>query len=496
MGTNAGRQAIVASAKSKNGNSTNRTSSFNRVHSFAFSIMLSCLVLSPLSIQPAMAAQDAEVKAKLTAIEQRLFSKAYGDDDAMARLVRIEKRIFGDAGEGSFDERYARVVEITAPQLQQAQEQEAPPAQPQSSHQQNREHQRPVQEDPEEAMERNRLAAMQARDEEVTKLLADGVSFWKSRRKQEALEKFEQAIRLDPQNAEAHYSLGIIYEAGGNFVEALSSYKLAYQNNPDNKEYKQAIAMAEKKAAAKQVQLDAQAEVRVMHEEATSAFKRGEFLSALELYKRLDEKFPKQHQVKYSIGNVYLMMKSPIQALEYYQQARKLKPDEQRYITACTRLEGNIQQDQQQLNQAKAAWDDPQDANSANNKRKKKPKKNENQGNPNPSTAQFVDPRMQQQQQQQQAPRSGGGMRQGQGDPMSSFGIIAAHSQAGVTVTTVGIGSRAAKAGLKRGDIILAVDGTQVNNTNLINDILSRKQQGESAQLLIKRGEQIGQVIL
>lgn len=476
MGTNAGRQALSTRSK--------------RLYSFAFSVLLSCCFLQIDCITPGEAASDAEIKAKLTAIEQRIFSKAYGDEDVTSRLVRIEKRIFGDAGEGSFEERYARVVEITAPQLQQQQqEQEAPPAQPPQTHHQ----QQPAQEDPEDAAERNRMAAMQAREEEVTKLLADGVSLWKARRKQEALEKFEQAIRLDPQNAEAHFSLGIIYEASGNYIEALASYKSAYQHNPDNKEYKQAIAVAEKKAAAKQVQLDAQAEIRALHEEATAAFKRGELLSALELYKRLDEKFPKQHSVKYSIGNTYLMMKSPIQALEYYQQARKLKPDDQRYINACARLEGNIQKDQQEFQQATSAWNDPQQDPNAKQPKKKSSKKKE-QDNRDSSQPQFVNPNQSYQQSSQ--PRGGGGLKQSQSDPMSSFGIIAGHSQNGVTVTTVGIASRAAKAGLKRGDVIRAVDGIQVNNTNQINDILSRKQQGESAQLLIQRGEQIGQVIL
>ncbi len=486
MGTYASRQAI--SSKAKNCNS-------NNLYSFAFSVVISCCFMQPLSIvfsDPANAASDSEVKAKLTAIEQRIFSKAYSDEDVTSRLVRIEKRIFGDAAEGNFEERYARVVEITAPQLQQSQEQEAPPVQPQQTHQQ----QQPIQEDPEDVAERNRMAAMQAREEEVTKLLADGVSLWKARRKQEALEKFEQAIRLDPQNAEAHFSLGIIYEASGNYVEALSSYKSAHEYNPDNKEYKQAIAVAEKKAAAKQVQLDAQAEIRALHEEATAAFKRGELLSALELYKRLDEKFPKQASVKYSIGNTYLMMKSPIQALEYYQQARKLKPDDQRYVSACARLEGNIQKDQQEFRQATAAWEDPQQRQDPNGKPKKKTSKKSQQNDAGTGQSQFVDPNQTYRQPTQQQHGGGGGIQAGRGDPMSGFGIIAGHSQNGVTVTTVGIASRAAKAGLKRGDIIRAVDGIQVNSTNQINDILSRKQQGESAQLLIQRGEQIGQVIL
>lgn len=475
MGTNAGRQALSRRS--------------NKFYSFAFSVLLSCSFIQSVSITPAEAASEAEVKAKLSAIEQRIFSKAYGDEDVTSRLVRIEKRIFGDPGEGSFEERYARVVEITAPQLQQQQEQEAPPVQPQQTQRQ----QQPAQEDPEDVAERNRIAAMQAREEEVTKLLADGVSLWKARRRQEALEKFEQAIRLDPQNAEAHFSLGIIYEASGNYVEALAAYKTANQHNPDSKEYKQAIALAEKKAAAKQVQLDAQAEIRALHEEATAAFKRGELLSALELYKRLDDKFPKQHSVKYSIGNTYLMMKSPIQALEYYQQARKLKPDDQRYITACARLEGNIQKDQQEFQQATSAWNDPQQQDPKGKEQKKKPSK-KNKGDNNSSQPQFVNPNQSYQQSSQS--RGGGGLQQSHSDPMSSFGIIAGPSQNGVTVTTVGIASRAAKAGLKRGDVIRAVDGIQVNNTNQINDILSRKQQGESAQLLIQRGEQIGQVIL
>jgi Tetratricopeptide repeat. len=57
-------------------------------------------------------------------------------------------------------------------------------------------------------------------------------------------------------------------------------------------------------------------------QDALAAYNRGEYLSALDSYKQIDEKFPNQAINKYNIGSVYLIMKQPEMALPYY---KKLK---------------------------------------------------------------------------------------------------------------------------------------------------------------------------
>jgi tetratricopeptide (TPR) repeat protein len=49
----------------------------------------------------------------------------------------------------------------------------------------------------------------------------------------EALAEFKQALRLQPEYADAHYNLGQLYFAQGNADEAAHQYATAVQNRPD-----------------------------------------------------------------------------------------------------------------------------------------------------------------------------------------------------------------------------------------------------------------------
>ncbi|HEY9715262.1 MAG TPA: hypothetical protein V6C72_17455, partial [Chroococcales cyanobacterium] len=104
-------------------------------HTFKSNINLSALlapsVLSVLSVAVLAAACAGSVsiafsppahaeqtdKQTIAAIEQKLFFKTYNDDDLDARLKRIEKRVFGDAMEGDFHERLAKVQTAIGPQV-------------------------------------------------------------------------------------------------------------------------------------------------------------------------------------------------------------------------------------------------------------------------------------------------------------------------------------------------------------------------------------------
>jgi tetratricopeptide (TPR) repeat protein len=437
----------------------------------ASSVLVICCSLTGLAspARATAAGSGTDQSAMLAAIERKLFFQTYAQEDLEIRLKRLEKRIFGQSIGGTAEQRLTRLVAVAQPQVepevvpapdvqQQARAQTRPAVAAPATRAAQAGATRagastPDKTGPDEyecAIERARVSVQAAKEEEIRQLLADGVELWRAGRGHEAIEKFEQVIRLDPHNAEAHFSMGIIEETQGNLVEAASSYRLAAKARPDNPEYRDAIAAVEKKLTAKQKVDSKQSEIRQLAEDAIAAYKRQEYLSALDLYKTLDQKVPNQHLVKYNIGTLYLTLKQPDRALEYYKQAHKLNPQEGKYVQVCNELEAVVERNKALLKEQTKQYKQSVSADSASPSR----------------TA------------------------------MAGYGILGRSGSDGVVVTTVGIASRASKIGLQRGDIIRAIDGTVVKSINEANELLSRKSPGAPVQMVIQRNKQLAQVIL
>ena len=419
------------------------------------------------------------VKQQLSALEQRLFFKTYEDADDGSRIQRIEKQVFGQPMEGSVQERLAKIgaalppvrePERTTPGASQ-QPTAPPPAAAGQNYQQN-------EYEAEDAIEKARLQVQAAKEAELQRLLGEGVSLWRSRRAHEATEKFEQVIRLDPNNAEAHFSMGIIYEASGNFAEALSSYQKASASRPDNKDYRSAITDVEKKAHQKEKNDGLSGELKMMAEDAAAAFKRGEYMSALDLYKQFEARTPPQANIKYNIGTIYLMMKNYQMALEYYKQAKKLKPSEPKYVQAFQQLESNMKKDNSVRKQAQ------KESTAAFEEQEKRRLAAQNRNNPNananPNSNKFAQLGIQPSAQKGQ-------------EFMNSVGLIGKSGRDGIVIVAVGIASRATRAGILQGDVIKAVDGMVVKSTSDLNSALESKM-GQQLQLTVQRGNQLGLV--
>lgn len=416
------------------------------------------------------------VKQQLSALEQRLFFKTYEDADDQSRLQRLEKQVFGQPLEGAVQERIAKIGAALPPPSEPertttgAGQQQPPPSAAAVQHNQQSEY------DAEDAIEKARLQVQAAKEAELQRLLAEGVSLWRNRRAHEATEKFEQVIRLDPNNAEAHFSMGIIYEASGNYAEALSSYQRASASRPDNKDYRSAIADVEKKARSKEKNDGLSSELKMMAEDAAAAFKRGEYMSALDLYKQFEARTPPQANIKYNIGTIYLMMKNYQMALDYYKQAKKLKPSEPKYVQAVQQLEGNMKKDaalrKQSDKESAAAYEEQE--------KRRQQMQNRNNVNPGPGSNKFAQLGTQPSAQKGQ-------------EFMNSVGLIGKSGRDGVVIVAVGIASRATRAGILQGDVIKAVDGMVIKNTNDLNSAIEAKM-GQQLQLTVQRGNQLGLV--
>ncbi len=427
-------------------------------------------------------------KAVLAAMEQKLFFKTYSDDDTEARLARIEKRIFGDAVPGDFAQRLEKVKAAVAPQVNPDGTTTGAPAEPVAS---AAPPPPPVRKsDPQSEMERARIAVMAAKEEEVAKLLADGVELWRQKRGPQAIERFEQVLRLDQHNSEAHFNLGVVYESANNLVEASASYHRASEENPNNREYQEAVAAVEKKLSARKKTDDKAGELRVLAEDAAAAYKRQEYFSALDLYKQLDAKAPNKALVKYNIGTLYFVTKNYVDALTYYKAALKIEPKEPRYQQAVQQLSANLKQGEEAQKAVDQKWQQYQQATGGvglDGKPTKPPKKDKKANAPPPQQQQ---PYQQPQQQSYVAPA----VQPPQNiDFMAGIGIIAKPAHDGLQIVQIGIASRAAHVGLQQGDLIKAVDGNIVKSMSEANQILSRKQQGAPVMLMIQRANQMGQ---
>jgi predicted Zn-dependent protease len=308
------------------------------------------------------ASSKADDNSPLGVVEQKLFFKTYSDESQQSRLERIEKRVFGSVMQGDFQERLNRVTSASSPQANPDGSMTGSVTKQESGTSGGGETSsaapaRNTQDDEQQAaLERARVSVQAAKEEEISRLMADGVNLWRAKRGREALQRFEQVVKLDPDNAEAHYSAGIVYESTGNFIEAMADYKKAADVRPDNSEYIDAVHAVQKKMANKPPVDPKQAEMSQLAVDAAAAYKRGEFLSAIDLYKQLDAKAPNQALVKYNLGTLYLQVKDPFTALDYYKTAVQLNPKDARYVQHYKELKANVDKSEAESNQAQQAW--------------------------------------------------------------------------------------------------------------------------------------------
>lgn len=473
--------------------------------------LLSTIVLSTICSTtiggPALGASQLSHadQSKLKILEENIFFKSYDDESDATRLARVEKRVFGDPSEGDPATRLSAIIQAAANLSVQA-----PPTVPNTSKPPGSATANSATASTstggnidafsaQDEERRQRLRAMAARDAEVNSLLAEGVTLFKNKRGNEAMTKFQQVIRLAPDNAEAYYSLGIGYEAQRNFAEACNSYQKAIELNPNKNEYRDALAVAQKKGAANQ----GKSELKQLAQDAADAYKRQEYFSAVDLYKQLDAKAPNQPLVKYNIGTIYMAMKNPVQALEYFQQAASLDPQKPAYQQAVMQLSASLGQEQMARRQAENAMAAQQGLGQQGmGQQNFAPQRQQSQWT---QPGQIQSPMQQpmqspmQQPMQNQAPsqaQNNLGKRGDNAPPSAAFGLLVRNTKGGAEISSVGLASRASKKGLLRGDIIKAVDGNVIESSNQLQQMLMQKGPCDQVQLLIQRGQKLGQVVL
>ena len=119
--------------------------------------------------------------------------------------------------------------------------------------------------------------------------------------KEEAEEAFKQAIRIDPDDAEAHYNLGLAYYRLGFYKDAIEAYKQAIRIDPD---YVGA------------------------HGNLGNAYcKLGNYTKAIEAYKQAIRIDPDDSIAHYNLGITYDELGFYKDAVEAFKQAIRIDPD-------------------------------------------------------------------------------------------------------------------------------------------------------------------------
>jgi serine protease Do len=68
------------------------------------------------------------------------------------------------------------------------------------------------------------------------------------------------------------------------------------------------------------------------------------------------------------------------------------------------------------------------------------------------------------------------------------LGVILENSKNTVRIKSVSVNSNAERAGLKAGDLLLAIDGAKLNDIDDLTDKLRRVDAGDRVRLIVKRG--------
>ena len=156
-----------------------------------------------------------------------------------------------------------------------------------------------------------------------------------NRRRQDALEHYEEAVRLKPDYIEAQHNLGIMLTGSGRWQEAIEHLKQALQLNPEDSVAHNhlGIALAETGRPQEAIEHYKKAvQLKPDYFEACNnlgialamADRPQEAVDYFRQVLRLKSDYSEAH---YNLGNVLFQIGRPEEAIEQYRQALRINPD-------------------------------------------------------------------------------------------------------------------------------------------------------------------------
>jgi tetratricopeptide (TPR) repeat protein len=164
---------------------------------------------------------------------------------------------------------------------------------------------------------------------------AQGNAYYDQGQFEEAVAEFEEALQLDPDDAETHYNLGLAYKALGKVDEAIGEYQEAIRLDPDLAEAHNGLG----NAYSDQGRLDAaiaeyEEAIRLDPDLSDAHFNlghalmdQGEYEKALTAYQEAIRLEPDDPETRHNVGVAYAKMGLIDEAIAAWEEAIEVNPD-------------------------------------------------------------------------------------------------------------------------------------------------------------------------
>jgi tetratricopeptide (TPR) repeat protein len=162
-----------------------------------------------------------------------------------------------------------------------------------------------------------------------------GIVLKKQGRTEEAIKHYLQALRSNPDYAQAHYNLGNAYAGAGKYKKAIEAYKKAININPDYAPAHYNLGVAYGGPGKYKEAIDAfRQAIRIDHDYLQAHYNLGGVYAGLGKYKKAIEAFrqvigidPDYALVRNNLGIAYGALGKYKEAAEAFRQAIRIDPD-------------------------------------------------------------------------------------------------------------------------------------------------------------------------
>ncbi len=162
-----------------------------------------------------------------------------------------------------------------------------------------------------------------------------GVAYLEAGKWNDAAEAYKQAIKINPDYAEAHLGLGGAYTGLGKSDDAIGAFKQAIRIKPHDAKTHFILGLAYRDLGMYKEAIEAHKQAIRIKPDYAEAYvdlgsvyaKSGDYRTAIDAYKEAVRLKPDYAEAHYNLGGAYGNLGMHREAIEAYKQAIKIKPD-------------------------------------------------------------------------------------------------------------------------------------------------------------------------